>query len=204
MTKDKIKHEAMCLFAQNGYNGTSLAEIAKQVGIKTPSIFAHFKGKEDLFLSVFVELSWQEVSHVEELIENIKDASVEEKLSRIFHETCRFYLQNQVRAEFLKRTMLFPPDFLQEQIREKFINSEEGLSEILREVFMTGIEAGVLREEKIEALIAAYYCLIDGVFLQMSYYDKDTMINRLESAWKNFWLGITNFHSYQTNIAQID
>ncbi|RNB85098.1 TetR/AcrR family transcriptional regulator [Brevibacillus fluminis] len=192
MTKDKIKHEAMCLFAQNGYNGTALAEIAKQVGIKTPSIFAHFKGKEDLFLSVFADLSWQEVSHVEQIIENIEEATVEEKLSLIFHETCRFYLQNEVRAEFLKRTMLFPPDFLQDKIRERFITSEESLSQILREIFVAGIEAGVVRKEKTESLIAAYYCTIDGVFLQMSYYGKDAMTQRLEAAWKNFWLGITN------------
>ena len=34
-TKEKILEEALTLFAQNGYNGTSVEQIAEQIGIKT-------------------------------------------------------------------------------------------------------------------------------------------------------------------------
>ena len=32
-TKEKILEEALTLFAQNGYNGTSVEQIAEQIGI---------------------------------------------------------------------------------------------------------------------------------------------------------------------------
>ena len=44
-TRDKILDEALTLFAENGYDGTSVEEIAEKVGIKAPSLYNHFKGK---------------------------------------------------------------------------------------------------------------------------------------------------------------
>ncbi|MBR0384489.1 MAG: TetR/AcrR family transcriptional regulator [Eubacteriaceae bacterium] len=40
--------EALTLFAQYGYDGTGVDLIAKRVGIKGPSLYKHFKGKEDI------------------------------------------------------------------------------------------------------------------------------------------------------------
>lgn len=47
-TKEKILEAALSLFAENGYNGTSVEQIANIVGIKAPSLYKHFKGKEDI------------------------------------------------------------------------------------------------------------------------------------------------------------
>ncbi len=192
MTKEKLKAAALTLFAEHGYEGTSLAAIAKQVGIKTPSIYAHFQGKEDLFLAVFEEATWEEVQYVRDLLDTVKQSTVEEKLSQIFFETCRFYLHNREKTAFLKRIMLFPPDFLKEPLHEKFIASEDALSNLLRQLFLDGMDAGVVRTEKVESLLASYYCCIDGLVSQMFYYDEAEMAERCQSVWKNFWLGISN------------
>ena len=55
-TRDKILNEALTLFAENGYDGTSVEEIAEKVGIKAPSLYNHFKGKEDI-LNALIELA---------------------------------------------------------------------------------------------------------------------------------------------------
>ena len=47
-TKDRILDEALTLFAENGYDGTGVEQIAENVGIKAPSLYKHFKGKEDI------------------------------------------------------------------------------------------------------------------------------------------------------------
>ncbi|WP_434060455.1 TetR/AcrR family transcriptional regulator [Peribacillus frigoritolerans] len=49
MTKDRIKEVACKQLAEKWYDGTPLSSIAQEVGIKTPSIYALFKSKEDLF-----------------------------------------------------------------------------------------------------------------------------------------------------------
>lgn len=52
-TKEKILNESLELFAENGYHGTSMREIAKAVGIKGSSIYNHFSGKEEIFSELF-------------------------------------------------------------------------------------------------------------------------------------------------------
>ena len=47
-TKERILAEALTLFSENGYDGTSVEQIAEKVGIKAPSLYKHFKGKEDI------------------------------------------------------------------------------------------------------------------------------------------------------------
>ncbi|MFP4021101.1 MAG: TetR/AcrR family transcriptional regulator [Halanaerobium sp.] len=52
-TREKILNKALDLFAENGYHGTSMREIAAAVGIKSSSIYNHFSGKEDIFSELF-------------------------------------------------------------------------------------------------------------------------------------------------------
>ena len=61
-TRDKILDEALTLFAENGYDGTSVEEIAEKVGLKAPSLYNHFKGKEDILnaLSELAEARYEE------------------------------------------------------------------------------------------------------------------------------------------------
>ena len=51
-TKDRILDASLTLFAKNGYDGTSMEQIASSVGIKAPSLYKHFKGKEDILNSL--------------------------------------------------------------------------------------------------------------------------------------------------------
>ncbi len=47
-TKEKILDEALTLFAEKGYDGTAMDLIAERVGIKGPSLYKHYKGKEEI------------------------------------------------------------------------------------------------------------------------------------------------------------
>ena len=51
-TKDKILLAALDLFSERGYDEASIDMIAEAVGIKGPSIYAHYKGKEDILNSL--------------------------------------------------------------------------------------------------------------------------------------------------------
>ena len=48
-TKQRILNKALELFAAKGYDSVSVGEIAGAVGIKAPSLYNHFPGKQAIF-----------------------------------------------------------------------------------------------------------------------------------------------------------
>ena len=54
-TGERIAYEALVLFSKKGYSDVYVAEIASAVGIKAPSLYKHFKSKQDIFDKYCVE-----------------------------------------------------------------------------------------------------------------------------------------------------
>ncbi len=51
-TRARIQQIAVELFAEHGYEGTSLREIAERLGVTKAALYYHFKSKEDIILSL--------------------------------------------------------------------------------------------------------------------------------------------------------
>lgn len=84
-TKERILEEALTLFAENGYDGTGVDLIAERVGIKGPSLYKHYKGKEDI-LNALID-------------------SAEERYEEYFGSEENIGRLPKNKEEFVKRTM---------------------------------------------------------------------------------------------------
>ena len=51
-TKAKIPEVALELFSQNGYPGTSMSDIAAQLGITKPALYKHYTSKHEILASI--------------------------------------------------------------------------------------------------------------------------------------------------------
>lgn len=54
--KGRVLRAAAALFRQNGYAGTTVRDLAAEVGILSGSIFHHFSSKEEILFSVMQEV----------------------------------------------------------------------------------------------------------------------------------------------------
>ncbi|OLZ62228.1 TetR family transcriptional regulator [Streptomyces sp. IMTB 2501] len=64
-TRQRIQDVALDLFAEQGYEKTSLREIAERLDVTKAALYYHFKTKEEIIVSLFEDLT----RPIEELIE---------------------------------------------------------------------------------------------------------------------------------------
>ena len=55
--KERILEEALQLFSQNGYTGTSMNDIAAKLGVTKAALYKHYKSKQEILDSIVEKAS---------------------------------------------------------------------------------------------------------------------------------------------------
>ncbi|MFF3102341.1 TetR/AcrR family transcriptional regulator [Viridibacillus arvi] len=190
MTKNKIKEIACKQLAEKGYERATLASIATEVGIKTPSIYAFYKGKEDLFMAVYNDLLDDQFQFIKLSMANLENATVKQLLYQMIKDVSDYHLSKPEKTAAYMRLAFFLPHELNDDIKKTFNEKEEFYYEILLGIFTRGIEQGEIKRQPVEDLIASFLCLMDGIFLELYYYEEDKFKRRFEQTWNIYWNGI--------------
>ncbi|OBZ10033.1 MULTISPECIES: TetR/AcrR family transcriptional regulator [Bacillales] len=184
-TAERIKLAALTMFTESGYEGASLSEIANAVGIKTPSIYAHYKSKEQLFLQLIQEVIAEERKQYLELLQAIEQDPIKQQVYRLFDFFTNLKHMSTGQA-FLKRTILVPPRHLRDQLRQDFMRHENGLTEGLVEVLHKGASEGLFNRDE-ERLIASFYVCVDGILVENQLYEEELFEKRKQMVWQSLW-----------------
>ena len=131
-TKELILLEALKLFADKGYEGVSVRDIAAEVGIRQSSLYKHFESKQDIF-DTLVETMKNRFPQASASFQ-LPDGTIQEVakeyatcgtefLKKTSAEIFRFYLKDPYASQFRKMLSI-----------EKYRSPE--IDRIYREIYM--------------------------------------------------------------------
>ena len=90
---ERIIHSASKVFAEKGYHGSNLREIAQDAGINKAMLFYYFKNKENLYFSI-LSLAFQEILERSKKI-YVNQKSSFEKIKEMIASFTQIYIKNK-------------------------------------------------------------------------------------------------------------
>ncbi len=167
-TKKRILDEALTLFSEKGYANVFVAEIAEAVGIKAPSLYKHYKSKQEIFNAILDEMksSYENRANTLNLNGNnvVADASVflditEDELVKIGKGLFDYFLHNEYVRKF--RKMITIEQFRNNEMAQLFTKqyNDDPLS-YQAAMFSMLSAAGVLSNEKPDIMALQFYAPI--------------------------------------------
>ena len=167
-TKERILYAALDLFSEKGYDGVGVDLIAENAGIKGPSLYRHYKGKEDIFNSLIdlVTSHYEEgfglKNQPEELPKSMDDL-IENAMGKI-----KFTMSDDVVRK--TRRILAMEQFRSKRMAELASRYHlENLQEIYTGIFAGLMEKGILKKDEPENLALEF---VAPVSLLIHMYDR--------------------------------
>lgn len=183
MTRSRILQAALSRFARADYAETSLRDIAVDVGIKAPSIYAHFASKEELYTEVYVLSLAEHRSYFTALLAESEALDPLERLHSILTGVSDFYRSRPDLLALHLRTALGRTMVQSTGLTDAFQVWDAELSAAVRETYLDGVHRGQFTSLPPEAFTSHFLCLMDGLFLQMSHYAPELYEEHLSLTW---------------------
>lgn len=164
-TKERIVKEASRLFAKKGYGAVNVEEIAQAVGIKAPSLYKHYKNKQEIFDAVVQEMNSRYEVSMASLQMNGHDSGVdakffermtEEHLVDLGKKIFAFFLHDDYAANFRKLMTIeqFQDSGLAAMFTKQYADDPLSYQGML---FSMLIQAGVMRESNPQIMALQFY-----------------------------------------------
>lgn len=89
-TKDKILKISHKLFADKGFNGVSIREIAKECDVNIAAINYHFSNKENLYIETIRSSMVQTQNNIKKMYDELPEKNIEAMVIAVFD----FFMEN--------------------------------------------------------------------------------------------------------------
>jgi AcrR family transcriptional regulator len=162
-TRDRLSEHAARLFAERGYHGTSVADLAEALGIRKSSVYSHIGGKEDLL----AELALAGADAFHAALDALPgDASPGQRLRLAM----RAHLGVVERQLDVATVWLQEWRHLSEPARERFLTERRRYEQRIRAMLREGVSAGELRADlDVDHALLAFLSLGNWAYTWMTH-----------------------------------
>jgi AcrR family transcriptional regulator len=138
--RNELTRQAARLFAEQGYHGTSMEDLAVAMGVQKASLYAHVKSKEDLLH----ELARDGAAAFHAALDGI-----DERLPAVEKLRLALRAHLHVVAEQLDVATIFVREwrYLEGERREEFLAERHRYEDRIRALFREGVEQSELRTD---------------------------------------------------------
>lgn len=190
MSSQTIMDIAWKHFSEKGYDGTSLAEIADEAGIKKPSIYAHYESKMNLFMTIVEQAMHQYCDAWREALIKTAALNEDERLYVLFSAISRSFVGDRVKMAFWVRLWMFSPIECRSEILKSLKKTNSEFIDEIAAIIQHGMERGLFRHASAKEMAHAYFCLLDGYLMRAICYDDFDYKETMAELWSCFLLGI--------------
>ena len=81
--RGEVLDAALCVFAEKGYNGGTMREIASRLGVTEPALYRHYAGKEALFADLVALAGDRVVEQTAAMLERMDPSNLRESLAEL-------------------------------------------------------------------------------------------------------------------------
>lgn len=189
MTSERIIDVSMEYFSELGYAGTTFTLIAKAVGIKKQSIYAHFTSKEHLYFTCFERALEIEKNRAQKYQRQLAQRIDLLHVKAILRE---YILENQYRNTvlFLYKAGLVAPREYQLQSQTYIAKYRESMLAIFRPWLLLMKAENAAQKQNAIDIIEVLFCLYDGCMIELVLNGKQAFQKRFDSVWSLFWESI--------------
>lgn len=119
------------MFAAHGFHGTPTSKIAKEAGVANGTLFHYYKTKEDLIVSLYIDIKKRMAEHVEAHTQSAQ--SIKEKFRNQYVQVLLWSMENKHEFQFLQQftaspyTSLISPEILKEQLKKTCAEIEDAI-----------------------------------------------------------------------------
>ncbi len=180
----RLQEAALMRFASQGFDATTMNEIASDVGIKKPSIYAHFRNKDELFLSLIPLVIDKELEHARQIIKGGDDIKLQ-LLSYLKAIQERYERSHSV--GFWLRNLFMPPTHLYEDVMTPLHNFMDELENIIRmAISQSPLITSPSVALNVETFTLTFMSMIDSLQSELLYGGPEKYQRRLEAIWAIF------------------
>lgn len=164
----RICQAAAIHFAKDGYHGTSLNDIATTVGIRKPSLYAHFKSKDELFILVLNDALAEETEFVRQCF---SEPLLDEQVGFRYFLYMKQHYAKSVALQFLLQTAYLPPSHLRHRVNRGYRDYLQHLQQQFTHQLSQQTAYAHLLETDKEYFSQAYLGIIDSLHVELIYTD---------------------------------
>ncbi|MYR07217.1 TetR family transcriptional regulator [Gordonia sp. SID5947] len=129
---------ALAAFAEQGYHGTSVREIASRANLSVPGLYHHYPSKQSLLQGLLERTMTDLLSRSERAISEAGDEPIDQ-FDAVVESLLRFHMYRREQA-FVGSTEIRSLD---DSYRQTYIGHRDRQQHMVDEVVFAGVEAGV-------------------------------------------------------------